>query len=730
MPKFTSTDAGITIEFLGETVKFDKGVNGMERAIRTLKKEVSLFNKQLKFDPSNIDALREKVENLKAQEELAKKVLEEYTKDLAELSARGVKQDDPNWKSTLEHIAKANEDIIAIQKQYEKANDLLGKMESGWYRVGDAISKAGEKIEGVGRSLQPISDKAQDFLSNAINQSAKFEDAFADVEKTVSGANRFDFQEISNGLREMATEVPTAADELAHIAGLAGQMNVPKEQIVEFTRAMVDFGNATDITAQEATKEIAQIYNVIGKGNDFSTLDNLLSTIVDLGNNTATTESAIVEMFRNVAAASSRVGMTESQMAALAATLSSLGLDKGGASAISKIMTNIDKAVDTNSTKLTEWANVAGLSADKFKELWNQDASAGLMAVVEGIAKSNEEGTSFNETLEELGIKEIRQVDTLSRLVNAHEEYAKNIDLANNAYRKGTALSEEAEKRYRTLLSQIQILKNNLTEFAIAIGDILLPYIEWIIQSIGSLVDWLNNLQPHTKMLITRIAAITAVLAPLLIGLGKALTVGGGIFKNIGNLITGFKFLWALLQQFWTFLFPVLQTVGTWIATHIGVVGIIYAVIVAVKILYENCLPFREFVDRIIEKIKTLWEKFKETNWIEALGEKFGWLGEIIGGLIELVKTLVGWFASLVDKALEFLGLKSSIESGAASIGGGRGITALDVSGMRSGGFNSGGMVLNASFNVTSNNVTREDVRNWANWIADDLNEELGRRIR
>ena len=49
---------------------------------------------------------------------------------------------------------------------------------------------------------------------------------------------------------------------------------------------------------------------------------------------------------------------------------------------------------------------------------------------------------------------------------------------------------------------------------------------------------------------------------------------------------------------------------------------------------------------------------------------------------------------------------------------------------LMSGGYSSGGLVLNANFNVNANNVTRSDVKTWANWMADDINEALGRKIR
>ena len=724
---------GITIEFMGKTLKFDKNIANLEKSINILKKGVSNLNKELKLDPTNITKISEKFKNLKMQEKLTRDELKILLDNLEELNRKKVSPFSEEFTSTQKKIQQTEDKLVSIQKQVGKITDTFKETGEEVQSFSDRLQEAGGRAEDLAKKLQPISSAAQGFLKGAVQSAIDFQDAFADVRKTVDETDTTTYDDLTDGLRQLAKEVPVTASELSHIAGLAGQMGVGADDVVKFTEAMVKFGDSTDITAEAATQDIAQIYNVIGKGGDYSSLDNLLSTIVELGNNTSTTESAIVEMFRNVAAGASRVGMTESQMAALAATLSSLGLDKGGASAISKVMTNIDRAVDGSTKDLAEWARVAGMSVEEFSNLWNSDASSGLLSVVQGIARMNDEGISMNNTLEDLGIKELRQIDTLSRLTNASDVYAENIRLANNAYDEASALNEEAAKRYATVASQIEILKNNFMEFSIAIGEILLPYVEYFIQSLSQLTDWLNNLQPHTKLLITRILAIVAALAPLLLGAGKILKLLGTIKDNVALLKGGIAALLKGITALWNFLLPLVQTVIGWIGQYAIWIGIIYAFITAMKILYENCVPFREWVDGIIGRFKDLWEQFKQTNWIELLGEKFGWLGEIIGGLIELVKTLVSWFGSLISKALEFLGLKSSIESTAGSVGRrGNQITVLDSGGFSSGGFNSGGLISNPvfTFNVTSNNVTREDVRAWSNWIADDLNEELGRRIR
>lgn len=716
---------GIDIKLLLDTAMADHNVDKMNKAFRVLKKEVKSLNKELKLDPKNIEILTKKFDNLKAQEKLALAVLKEYENTRDNLLKSG-KFGGDEWNDTITKLEEAEADLYTVQNQISKCEDAIAKANDKWGVFEESVNRIADGVGVLADTLEPLSKASGNFLKGATDGAIEFEDAFADVEKTVNTSDE-GFAKIREELRDLATELPTSASDLAHIAGLAGQMNVPAEQIAEFTRAMVDFGNSTDITAERATQDIAQIYNVIGKGGDFSDLDNVLSAIVELGNNSATTESKIVEMFRNISAGASRVGMTEAEMVALASTLSSLGLDKGGASAISKIMTRIDMAVTQGGEDLSAWAEIAKMSGKEFSDAWSEDSANVLLQIVTSMSQMSDEGISMNQILSDLDISEIRQVDTISRLANANEEYAKNIKLANDAYAEGTALSKEAQKRYDTVASKILILKNNLMEFALTIGDILLPYVDWFIESLGQLTDWLNNLSPHTKQLIARVAMVLAVATPLL----RVVQTGLGVLGNLRNSLMLIKTVLGLLGggivDLVTNIATLIFNMGNWFY-------IIGVVIGALVLLYNNCDGFREVVDKLIKKIQELWNKFMQTNWIDALGEKFGWFGEIIGALIELIKTLLDWFGKLINKALEFLGLKDSVAEFASGIGGhGNGLQkglGGNIEMSQSGGFNSGGsMTLNANFSVYTNEVTRADIKSWARWIADDINEELGRRM-
>ncbi len=102
---------------------------------------------------------------------------------------------------------------------------------------------------------------------------------------------------------------------------------------------------------------------------------NLGSVIVDLGNNFATTESDIVAMGTRLAASGELVGLSQAQIMALAAAMSSVGVEaEAGGSAMSKLLKNIQVAVETGGKSLTKYAKVAGMTGDTFKKAFGEDA--------------------------------------------------------------------------------------------------------------------------------------------------------------------------------------------------------------------------------------------------------------------------------------------------------------------------------------------------------------------
>lgn len=306
-------------------------------------------------------------------------------------------------------------------------------------------------------------------LTASVRAGMDFESAFAGVKKTVDATTE-QLAGLRREILDMSGSMPMAASDIAGIAEAAGQLGIKTDNIRDFTKVMADLSVATNMTSEQAATELARFANITQMPQD--RFDRLGATIVDLGNNLATTESEIVSMGLRLAGAGHQVGMTEAQIMSFAGGLSSVGIEaEAGGSALSRLMADMQLATATGGEDLNGFAAVAGMSAQAFKKAFEEDAAGAIIAFIQGLAKSQEKGTTAIEVLDSLGIKEIRLRDALLRAAGASGVFTEAMEIGSRAWEENTALTKEAEQRYETVESKLQIMKNSLTNLGIAVYD-------------------------------------------------------------------------------------------------------------------------------------------------------------------------------------------------------------------------------------------------------------------
>lgn len=420
--------------------------------------------------------------------------------------------------------------------------------------VGEKFSKVGKEISGFGSALTkgvtaPIVSGAGLVVKAAID----YESAFAGVKKTVDETATVSYQKLSDGIRQMAKELPASAVEIANVAEVAGQLGIKAEDILSFSRTMIDMGESTNLSAEEAATAIAKIANIMGlSSDDYSRFG---ASVVDLGNNFATTEKDIVEMTNRLAAGGKLAGLTAPDILGLATAMSSVGIEaEAGGTAMVQTLTGIGKAVSGvgkgAKEKLELIAQIAGTTSDSFSQAWKEKPAEALQSFIKGLQKAHEEGKNMDGVLSDLGMKGIRQGNMLKSLALASDKMSAAVNRSNQAWKENTALTNEANKRYETTESQLKMFRNQLTDIAIEFGG---PLIKALRSGLDAIKPWLNNLADLAKKFsslsteqqqnIINWGLMAAALGPALKLLGGGVSVIGGLVKAFGGLSKGIGFL-------------------------------------------------------------------------------------------------------------------------------------------------------------------------------------------
>ena len=345
---------------------------------------------------------------------------------------------------------------------------------------------------GIWETLKKVLTGVFDLLKDCVNESVEFDDAMTGVAKTTT-MNAAELEYFRKDLLDLSEQIPTSASELAQLAETAGQLGIADENILNFVRVMADLGYSTNLSANEAATALARFANIMGTSP--TEYENMGSAIVDLGNNFATTESEIVDMSTSLAGFTVQAGMSEADTFALATALSSVGIEaEAGSTAMGTLTSNITKAVVLGSGELDQYAKAAGMSAQEFAAAWEMDSAGTLAAMIENLNGMQAAGVNILPILDDMGIKNARQVKAFLSLVSAGDLFTRALERSNTAYEENTALSDEASKKYANNASQIQIMKNEIENQKIALGDNLSDAVMWGVGATGDLMQWAREI--------------------------------------------------------------------------------------------------------------------------------------------------------------------------------------------------------------------------------------------
>lgn len=496
--------------------KASEAYEKLEKETAGLEKSYTANDKQITASARNALAFSTQANETRTEMEKLQRVIDETTSEFAE----AISPSD-GYSESLEEVGKAADDA-------GDAADGMGK------KINTALDATASAIAAA--QIEKAFDSVKNVILDCTNASIEFGSAITGVFKTVDGTTE-QLNSIKQGIKELSTEIPVSTTEIAGVAEAAGQLGIATDDILDFTEVMIKMGTATNLSSEEAATQLARFANITEMPAD--DYERLGSTIVDLGNNFATTESEIVEMVMRMASTGDMIGLSADEMLAYATALSSVGIEaEAGGSAISKLFKKLEIAVAESKEAMAsemfeegvynpieQYANVAGILAEEFNALWDSDPAEALKQFLIGLGELEEKGGNAITTLDDMGLSEVRLSNAILALSSSGNLLNEALETSETAWKNNTALTEEAAKRYSTTESKVQLLKNQTELLRIAIGDDFVTAVDPAIEKLTDLTGSLADAAEESPALSSALAGVGGGLA----GLTGLTTVAAGI---------------------------------------------------------------------------------------------------------------------------------------------------------------------------------------------------------
>ena len=532
---------------LGDTL--DKECKSNEKALKAVNDalkdnagDTKLLKDKNELLGKSVKDLTSKLENQKKQASL----LEQSMKDYGEGTQEEFNTLQSEIKQTESELKSAQNEMRSFGSVFEQQTKVAGQAVAKLgKKVGDKMQTIGKDLMGAGATMTAtVTTPIVAVGKSAVNSIIDFESAFTGVTKTVDETATTTYGDLQESIKSMATVTASSKEEIARIMEVSGQLGISADDITEFTRTMIELGDTTDLSAEEAAVALAQFRNITG---ETATKDvyKLGSALVDLGNNFETNEVDIMNMSSYLASTAHNLGFSETQILGLSTAMASLGINaEAGGSALSKTFTQFEKithgATKSAKSQMETLQKLLGARNNKeITDMWEANPNEFFMRFLEGLNKVEKEGGSMTATLNELGLSAVRQMNGLNALVANTDKLRDAERTASQAYKEGNALQVEADKRYGTTASKIQQMKEKVDNLALEFGDNLMPILEKALGVLDKAVACFSSLDEEAQENIVKFGLVAAAIGPVTTAIGGLTTVGGGAVTMLSSLVSG-----------------------------------------------------------------------------------------------------------------------------------------------------------------------------------------------
>ncbi len=608
---------GITVEIGGDTTKLSTALSKVNKEIRDTQSQLKDVNKLLKLDPGNTDLMAQKQKLLtQAISETKEKLdsLKLASQQANEALAKG-EISQSQYDALQREIVETEKALEELEKQADKSAVALQKIGA----TGEKLKSVGSSIEGVGQKLMPVTAAVGGLGAAAVKVAADFDSGMSQV-AAVSGATGKELDALREKAREMGAKTKFSASEAAEAMNYMAMAGWKTGDMLDGIEGIMNLAAASGEDLATTSDIVTDALTALGlSAKDSGHFADILAAA---SSNANTNVSMMGETFKYCAPVAGALGFTAEDTAEAIGLMANAGIKSSQAGT----------AMRTMLTSLTGEATFVG---DAFGELTIQttNTDGSMRSLGEILADCRVAFSQMSESEQAANAEALVGKNAMSGFLAVMNAAPADIEKLNSAITNCDGTAEKmAETMQDNLAGQLTILKSQLEELAISIGEILMPSIRQIVGWIQRLVNWLNGLDEGTKKIIVTIALVVAAVAPVLIVIGK-------VVGAIGTIMTVIPQIAGAISGVVGFVSGTVIPAITAVVAAIGWVPIAIAAVIAIIILLWNKSEwFREAVTAVWEAIKSA----TVTAW-NAIGT---FLTNLWGGIVQTGKTVFQGLAS------------------------------------------------------------------------------------
>ena len=447
----------------------------------------------VKKDQVQVEVL---VDGKKGINELGK--LEAEAKELR-ASLKGLKKDTEEWTRANDKLKEVNANMAKVREQmgltgmtmkqltsYQKELQMewngltrgtkeFAKVDAELKRVNSAIAQQRAELKGTAGVWGFLKSEIGKFgaltlaalgidaligqISNWISRNAKLSDSLADIRKT-TGLSAEGVDQLSKKLGELNTR--TSKNDLLMIAKSGGQLGIASKDILAFTASVdklnVALGDEFG-SAEQITKDMGALRNIFSDIKSDQIDQDMLrigNAINELGATGSATGDVVADMAGRIGGVGVPLGLASGEVLGLAATMQELNINtERGSTAVVKILQKMG-------TDYKEFAKVAGMDTQKFKELLDKDLFGAFTKVVEGVGKTKGGMAEFSTVMDRLKIDGAGASELVGKLSGNMDLLKGRVDLANTSLKGTDSIMNEFNIKNETFGAQIEKLQKRL----------------------------------------------------------------------------------------------------------------------------------------------------------------------------------------------------------------------------------------------------------------------------